>query len=169
MTNPILRTPTMVRLARHGAIGWDFDQTLVRNPENARHFWEFIKTTPEKRHVIVTFRSGGLEAEVWRDLAKETRLIGAENFTDVLNIGDQEWLDHNDALALRRAGVLTGVLTPAEVYYLGWKGQTCRQNGLTAMVDDDIPMVMNGCERHGVTFFDSLYPLEDELEEEDNL
>jgi hypothetical protein len=142
---------------------------LVNNQQNARHFWEFIKATPMKRHVIVTFRTHGMEDVVWRDLAAETRLVGPENFAGVLNIADQDWMNYSDALALRRLGCLPDEPTPAEVHYLGWKGQTCRQNRLTAMVDDDIGLVMNGCEQHGVTFFDSQYPLEDELEEEYHL
>lgn len=135
------------------AIGWDFDGTLIDHPASeAMH--AFILAHPEKRHVIVTFRTHGMERRIWRELAQYPGAPRSENFVGILNIEDEAWEAHNTHTIQRQIGRLSGPPTKEELYYVEWKGMVCHRHGLTALVDDNIPHTISGCEKHGIILID---------------
>jgi hypothetical protein len=139
-------------LKAHDAIGWDFDGTLIGHPASDL-LHAFILAYPKKRHVIVTFRTHGMEKHVWRDLGRYPFAPPARAFAGVLNISNAAWEDHEDALMRRGAGLLEGAATVEEALYREWKGMTCAQHGLTVLVDDMPELVEAGCRKHGVAYF----------------
>jgi 8-oxo-dGTP pyrophosphatase MutT (NUDIX family) len=136
-------------LAAHHAIGWDFDGTLIGHPASPM-LHGFIRATPERRHVIVTFRTHELRAALPRDLAAIPGAPPISAFAAVESIPDALWLAFEEDRQRREAGALHGPLTAAERAYVEWKGATCRRLGLTVLVDDDAEHVGPGCEAHGV-------------------
>jgi hypothetical protein len=142
---------TFAILEHHNAIGWDFDETLVRHPYSAA-MHAYIKTHPEKRHVIVTFRTHGLQNRVFEELALYPDAPGPEAFDAVLNIADEAWAKFDAHRSARLRGEIGPELTEAETYYLEWKGATCREHGLTVLVDDMVDRVHEGCKKNGIVY-----------------
>jgi hypothetical protein len=147
-------------LDQHSAIAWDFDNTLVDHAKSeAIH--KYIRRHPEKRHVIVTFRSFGWQHEIWEILAKYLDAPPREAFDGLINIDDGRFypaeptagphVDHarlHDALRTINDRVfITDVAS-----YIEWKGGVCREHGLTVLVDDMREHVIAGCERHGICY-----------------
>jgi hypothetical protein len=144
----------LAKLAEHKAIGWDFDKTLV-NSEASEILHRFILDHPEIEHHIVTFRSHGLQHNVWVELEQYADAPGRGHFKGVVNIDDHRWEAWNDAVRRRTpGGGLSGPMSDAEVFYCSWKGQVCKDLGLTLLVDDDPSCVTLGCEAHGIAFYD---------------
>jgi hypothetical protein len=140
-------------LAQHAAIGWDIDGTLVDNPA-APALYRFIAAHPEKQHCLVTFRTHGLLRSIERDLARS----GCKDmsiFDTLLSVPEDMWLQWALQTQRRKDGLLSGKLLLAETVYMEWKGFICRQNGLTALVDDDRVNVERGCRRYGIVLFDA--------------
>ncbi len=138
-------------LLSHNAIGWDFDNTLVEHP-NSERMHAFINAHPEKRHVIVTFRTHGMVRSIWRELSFYPDAPRSDQFVGILNIDDAAWEAHNRHTMHRHIGRLKGPLTPEETYYVEWKGMICAEHGLTVMVDDRVDHVLEGCRKYGVAF-----------------
>lgn len=136
----------------YSAIGWDFDGTLIDNPRSPR-MHQFILDHPEKRHVIVTFRSHGWQHSIFEEMQRKyPDAPGPDCFDSVHNIDDNAWEKFNSAEQRRLLGLLTGRLTPWEEYYVEWKGMTCHHLGLPALVDDDPKNVVPGCEKYGIVY-----------------
>lgn len=140
------------RLKHHNAIAWDFDQTLVDNPASEQ-FHAFIRDTPTKRHCIVTFRSGVLFSAIGRDLA---RYPDPPQFDAIFGIEHERWAAWDHDQWRRQSGRLEGPPTPAEQFYVNWKGGICHREGLTALVDDDLVSAPPGCLLFGIDFFPAL-------------
>lgn len=130
-------------LLEHDSIGWDADGTLLDHPR-APAMHEFIRRTPEKRHVIVTFRSHGMERRIWTDLFRETDLLGRDDFDSVVNMSDEMF--EREYLSSRTPA---GLFIPTR-RYIEWKGEVCAHLGLTVLVDDATDQVLPGCERYGI-------------------
>lgn len=139
-------------LASHHNIGWDFDGTLMGHP-NSPLMHDYIRRYPEKRHWIVTFRSRGLEEEVFSLLrgAYYARAPRRADFEGVINISGWAYYCWNRVMTKRKRG-WGGPETRAERYWNAWKGRACREVGITVMIDDDAPAVRGGCEVHGVVY-----------------
>lgn len=143
MTFPILE--------EHDAIGWDFDGTLYdHKASEAMH--RFILEHPEKRHVIVTFRTHGIQHRVFEELAQYPKAPKPDAFDGVLNIEDVAWEKFSRNRHARSRGEIGPALTEEEIYYLDWKGATCAKHGLTVLVDDMVDRVRDGCEKNGVVY-----------------
>lgn len=146
-------------LANYPAIGWDFDQTLIDNP-NAPRFWGLIHRHEHIRHYIITFRSHGLEASVFRELAQYPGAPDPTAFTEVINIGNAYWTADRRARLTRDLRQLAGLsslpLSTAELFYQRWKALVCQQHGIPVLVDDNVEHTLPGCEHYGVRLFHSL-------------
>jgi len=134
------------------AIGWDFDGTLIDHA-NSRMFHEFILAHPDKRHVILTFRTHGYQNSMFRDmLLAYPDAPGPDKFSDVKNIADKAWMEFTKYNDRRLVGRLSGPLTPWEEYYVEWKGMMCRDLNLPVLVDDMPNHVLPGCEKYNVIY-----------------
>jgi hypothetical protein len=144
-------------LENHDAIAWDFDGTLYRHPKSpAMH--RFILDHPSTRHVIVTFRSHGMQHDIWDllDAAYGAASPTRDHFESVLNIADEIYERFAEQDRIRRMRKLAGQSDapphPDETAYTEWKGRICREHGLTVLVDDKIEHTLEGCEKAGVCF-----------------
>ena len=136
----------------YSAIAWDFDGTLVDHANSVR-MHQFILAHPEKRHVIVTFRTHGWEKAVFEEMQqKYPDAPGAACFDSVHNIADAVWMRFAAFQQLRLSGSLTGPLTPWEKYYVEWKGLTCHRLGVPVLIDDDSANVVPGCEKYSIVY-----------------
>ncbi len=130
-------------------IAWDFDLTLVGH-KAGRKMHEFIRATPQTEHLIVTFRSHGMQHAIWEDLAQETDAVNRTHFSNAFNIDD----GLADAAArLRRQRerrVYAGPESPVERAYRHWKGLVCARAGASVLVDDRTEDVAPGCAAFGI-------------------
>lgn len=151
---PPLTGAAFTALRRHHGIAWDFDETLVDHPASIR-LQAFIVANPQIHHVIVTFRSHGMERRVWDDLARYPDAPTEAAFAGMINISNRAYEAFSRDNDARVDGLkpLTGPLTPAELYYVNWKGRMAAQHGLTALVDDRTEQVAAGCQTYGITLF----------------
>lgn len=140
-------TTTISALCGHKAIAWDFDDTLVGHP-NAPIMHRFIAQNPHLRHVIVTFRTHGMQDRIFDELGRYRTAPPESAFEAVINISDRRWEDFHKKQK-QNISYAFG-LSPEEKYYLEWKGMVCRDNGLTVLVDDDTENVRLGCERYHI-------------------
>lgn len=131
------------------AIGWDFDGTLIDHPA-ARLMHRFIRATPERRHVIITFRTGGMLRDLGRDLRRYRSAPPMSAFESVHAIDHEAWEQFMMAEWQRKAGILKGPITEIEDTYVNWKGQQCRELGVPVLIDDNLPHTKPGCERYGI-------------------
>lgn len=136
-----------------GSIGWDFDCTLIDNPESEL-MHQYILAHPEKKHFIVTFRSHGLQNTIWEELGDTDIYPNAPNkshFVQILNLPDEMYEQYR---AFQEKGPQH---YPIEYYlrYVEWKGRTCAFNGIDILVDDDVKHTKSGCALYGVKFLDS--------------
>ena len=142
----------------HAAIGWDFDNTLIGHWKSAA-IHRYIRAHPEKRHVIVTFRSFGWQHDVWEDLAQYAHAPPRETFDGLIHMDDARFVpavppsgpivEHaraHDALRI----IAGQVLITDVASYIEWKGETCHRHGLTVLVDDMRDQVLAGCAKHGI-------------------
>lgn len=140
----------MIALRGHSAIGWDFDGTLFGH-HNSRRMIRFIAKNPALRHVIVTFRSHGSQREVFPLLRADHPTVPVETlFERVVSIPDRLFFRAQRDRYERIMGRRLGPLTPHERLYIEWKGEACRDHGLTVLVDDMTEDVLPGCEMHGI-------------------
>ncbi len=153
-----LRARAFQRLASHMDIGWDLDGTLI-NHQAAPALQRFIMATPHIRHVLVTFRTKRQGAP-WGLLAGYASGIGAAHFDRVLHLPEELCAGLSEDTAARRGGrwpSLPPLPLPwrraADAVHRTWKGHICRQEGITALVDDLTSLVAEGCRRHGVELF----------------
>lgn len=141
--------PPFDELRRHRTIGWDLDLTLIGHPASpAMH--DFIRATPEIRHLIVTFRSHGAQNHIWSDLAGVDGAPPPSCFAGVVNIDDAIVQAFRRINQHRTSGHYTGPLSPAEALYRSWKGRMCAQWGATILIDDMTEYVALGCTLHGI-------------------
>ena len=148
---------TFALLDQHDAIAWDFDGTLHRHPRSAA-MHRYILEHPEKRHVIVTFRSHGMQHDIWAllDGLYGPDAPAKEDFEGVLNISDEMYERFAAQERIRRMRKLAGQSDDPphadEIAYVEWKGRICKQHGLTVLVDDKIEHTEDGCLRLGICF-----------------
>lgn len=141
-------------LAKYPAIGWDFDGTLI-NCANAPLFWSFIKANPQIKHVIVTFRTHGLEDRVF-DVLEAMGGPVAHHFDGLASIPYELWERNNHCIKRRGYADLGGPPTSDEIEYQMWKGMKCAELGLPVLIDDMGVDVEDGCKYHGVEWFDPM-------------
>lgn len=142
------------RLAKHDAIGWDVDGTLVYGGENATAFREFIFANPHKRHCLVTFRTHDLLTRLEGDLARHG-FKDITVFDKILSVPANMWMEWAILQQQRKENKTVGRLLLPETAYMEWKGFICRQEGLTALVDDDLLNTERGCKRYGIALIDA--------------
>lgn len=148
-------------LDRHDAIGWDFDGTLIRHTRSeAMH--AYILANPHKKHVIVTFRTFGWQDRVWQHLAEiYPRAPARALFQGVVGIEQEKFFavesEDDPRIALHRQHdalrTIDGKIYITEIEpYVHWKGEVCRQRGLSVLVDDMRDLVLPGCRKHGIDY-----------------
>jgi len=148
----------LAALDPYDGIAWDFDNTLVDNP-NASLFYQYIQENPEKRHQIVTFRTHGMQDRMFPRL-QETEGAPTENdFRGYFNVPDDLWFNWNMDQIKRERGIITGRPTEAETLYGLWKGYICRKHGLSVLIDDDLISTVPGCKKYKIKLMSS-YTLE---------
>lgn len=130
-------------------IGWDLDGTLIDHPASSV-LHALISKFPQKRHVLITFRTHGLRLRIERDLGAYPTAPNLAMFEAVHSISDRRWEAFEIARMQRKAGMLSGPLTPDEEYYVEWKGHMCQKLSLPVLVDDNTTHTKPGCERHGI-------------------
>jgi hypothetical protein len=147
-----LNFATIDRLATHMDVGWDLDGTLVGHSLSP-FLHRFIRDHRAIRHVIVTFRTRLMEAQVWSELAQFRTAPDRSFFKGVLHVPDDVISDV--VLRRERLGFVRHLapFSAAEQRFRHWKGQACWEHGLTALVDDMTGMVGTGCRRYGVELF----------------
>lgn len=132
-------------LGPHQVIGWDVDGTILDHP-NAPVMHRYIIDNPEKRHIIVTFRSHGWQNEIFSELAAMHDVFaGPEHFDGILNVPDDVFI--------RFQRHSSRVLKSQERNvrdYIEWKGRVCKEAGITVLVDDNPHHVLPGCDMHGI-------------------
>lgn len=132
-------------LDKHQSCGWDFDGTIYDHPKSEL-MHAYIKAHPEKRHVIVTFRSHGWQNDVWENLYSTYPDAPEKGcFEGIVNIDDEIYAKFHDAS--RGPVLLMGDDIRA---YTEWKGQKCAELGLTVLIDDMTMMVVDGCKKHNI-------------------
>ncbi len=153
------QSPTLNRLASHMDIAWDLDGTLIEHPASSM-LHSFILGTPQIRHVIITFRTERRHGGPWAPLARYNRALGPKVFKKAIYMPDALWEKYAGAHPARSHGirsVIRRVLRPTgpalDQACRSWKGLTCHQEGITALVDDLTQAVAAGCKRHGIELF----------------
>lgn len=140
----------LAKLASHMDIGWDLDGTLIGHPASPL-LHRFIRAHRRMRHVLITFRTRRRHADPWSDLRAYQDAPRPEAFADVV------FLDEAAAEIVSRieqsARWLWRRPDPEQLLHLEWKGRVCREQGLTALVDDKPRMVAPGCRRYGIDLF----------------
>lgn len=142
-------------LASHHSIGWDFDGTLYGH-RCSPLMHAYIRRNPLKKHFIVTFRTHGMQWEVFTELraAYGRRAPAADEFSGVLNIEDTAYEELGNIR--RRKLIIPGQrpsdVHPAETYWMEWKGGICAKHGITVLLDDMTSDVIDGCEKHGIVY-----------------
>lgn len=140
-------------LDQHEAIGWDFDGTLW-NHQRASLMWDYIKSHPEKKHYIVTFRSGWrngkrwAEDGCWDDLIRCGSELTADHFVEIINMDDETFDLHGARISPG------GIYLDVSDTYKEWKGLACSQNGITVLIDDNPDHTLSGCFLYGVCYVD---------------
>lgn len=135
-------------LKTHAAIGWDLDGTLIGH-DKSRAMREFILATPEKRHVLITFRSHGLVPEIWPDLNRVGLTI--DHFAASIHMTDEMYESEYMSQRPIASGGRVGLIIPTQ-RYLEWKGEVCRDHGCTVLVDDNESNTLSGCRKHGIVY-----------------
>lgn len=139
-------------LLRHKAIAWDLDETLIDHP--ASYFLqEFINLNPQIEHSIVTFRTHGMENDIWQDIASYPHSPLPSAFKRVFHPSNKIFSDYQILSTARADGLLTGPLMRGEIDFLEWKGKICADNGLSVLVDDRTNFVEIGCKKYGIVLF----------------
>ncbi len=142
-------------LDQFSSIGWDFDGTLIDNPNSVR-IQNYITTHPEKTHSIITFRTHGMQNTIFLELnQKYPNSPDKKHFEYVINFDDERYLRYYFIQRARAAHRFSGPLTPDEIYYRTWKGMVCKQHNIQVIVDDKPEDVLPGCYQYGISFIDS--------------
>lgn len=134
---------TMNYLQRFAIIAWDLDGVLF-NSAHQSDFHRYIRENAlRQKHLIITFRSCGLEDLIWSDLASCGARLTADHFERVVSVPHSLWLerasDGGHSLAYRE-----------------WKGQVAASLGAEVLIDDDRDHVLPGCLRYGVEYYHPL-------------
>lgn len=128
----------MQDLAKYTTIGWDFDETLCGN-ENSKRFWQYIEQNQHQRHHIVTFRTGRMFRDLWRDLAKAGSFLLPLHFRGIHGVPEEIY--HRARIG-----------TPDGEEYFFWKGRTCLEHGVEVLIDDDLLGVWAGCSEYEIDY-----------------
>ena len=121
-------------------IGWDFDGTIHEHPL-AEQFHRFIIENPyDQEHHIITFRSGGYELYIPRELEKYvTGLLVDQHFLSLETVPHDYWVNNK-----------MSPIILLDDPYLKWKGLRCKELGIEVLIDDDTHAVKMGCGEHGI-------------------
>ena len=145
-------------LKDHHSIGWDFDGTVCDH-SRTKLMWNYIKSNPQKKHYIVTFRSGeqfyskhGIvrwaEQGCWIDLLDCGSGLSEEHFVSIIHMSDREFEENCSKRTL------SGLYTEPSSYYVEWKGKVCADHGITVLIDDNESHTKPGCDKYGITYVD---------------
>lgn len=111
----------------HKRVGLDLDGTII-NGANEDFIKQWLSFTRSEVHII-TFRHS-----ISQELVDHLK-----NYTAIVCI---HFLPRN--------------IREFSNEYLLWKGKTCYENNLTALIDDDEVGVINGCKKYGIKFVNAL-------------
>lgn len=119
------------KLYSHTSIGWDIDDTLL-NTSHASVLFNFIESTPDRNHNLITFRNGNL-LDGLRDELENARPGIFEKFTELYTLPEGiEW-------------------DKSSCFIRAFKPLTCVQNYITVLVDD-LTWLDKECRSYGVDY-----------------
>lgn len=141
------------KLQRFPAIAWDFDGTLIDHP-NSPLMHKFILSHPDKRHIILTFRTHGLQHSMFREMQQKyyPDAPGPDAFAGVHSIPDKAWERFFQTQQRRLMHQIDGPPNLWEEYYVEWKGMICQREHLPILIDDKAEHVLPGCEKYGILY-----------------
>ena len=135
----------MKMLEDYARVCWDFDDTLIGH-HNSHLFWQYIIDNPyDQEHHIITFRSGGMQKLILRDLDAYGSGLSRSHFKAFWSIPHKLWVEFHE---IEDPSKYDG-----DHPYLHWKGEICRALEASVLIDDDTRNVIKGCEAHGITLF----------------
>jgi hypothetical protein len=135
-------------LKPYDAIAWDIDGTLIGGG-NSAYLRNFIHQHPEKRHHVVTFRTGD-------DWIAHTRVelsrydLGPDVISSISHVPDAYYHAYAQAAEFPDDERI-------DLFYL-WKGREAARLGCGVLVDDLPALVLPGCRHYGVAFVDANDP-----------
>lgn len=148
----------MLSLERHDRIALDLDGTLI-DGQTSPLIQDFVRSNPEKKFWIVTFRTPAQVHTVASELANVGLPIG--DFQRVIPMPERYVMEFEEDQRQRRFARLPGLDTPGvtpfpgEFRYLHWKGYVCKRIGATVLVDDLPRLSQMGCQQFGIELVDA--------------
>jgi hypothetical protein len=144
-------------LDKHEKIGWDIDKTLFQGP-HSDFFINYINSTPNKVHHIITFRDRAWANRAWGEL-REAGL----NTSLIKSIQSlPQGVHDTHAMRSRHPEACDVYMTQNNMeeeefhaladQYAFWKGERAMILGCTLLVDDLRESVLPGCQLHGIEF-----------------
>lgn len=158
-------------LAGHNGIGIDIDETLINGPSSlALQRWCAENHETHNLHLI-TFRYNGDFHYIGQDLADAN--VDINMFRGIHGIPAEASIPfHNMVMKVGRrdrakthAKWLRGLAhhkikeedyLEQEAKFAMWKGEKCKELGLTVLLDDLESFVKPGCDAHGIVFINSI-------------
>ena len=148
----------LVKLKEHDKIGIDIDHTLISENPQKEFLRKFIIENQGKiDFFLITFRSP-LSTDkdnyewidrVYKDIKKDWPEYKTEYFKGLYGVPKH--------LEKARKTWYNGFGITKELFeYLEWKGKMCHELGATALVDDMYDMVINGCSKYNVEYFNPI-------------
>ena len=113
-------------LDEHKRIGLDLDGTFAFGV-HSKEIREYVKHSKQQFHII-TFRSE-LPKDMYKDLMKYKNIVSVQCRPPEIIEFSKEFCE--------------------------WKGKVCKKLGCTALIDDDIAAVINGCLEYDVQLFNT--------------
>ena len=142
----------MQHISQFDTIGWDIDGTLLNGPASYK-IRDFIFKNPQKKHYLVTFRTGDLLKQTESHMAsfgyKDLKI-----FKKILSVPENIWLNYIVVEDQNRRNKNNKLSFP-HLQFMEWKGYICKMEGIPILVDDDIERTERGCIRYGIKLFDS--------------
>ncbi|MCS7316788.1 MAG: hypothetical protein NZZ41_00495 [Candidatus Dojkabacteria bacterium] len=124
-------------LKNYTSIAFDLDGTLIGDNYYKHCFWDFISKNKNIDYFIVTFRERKECVSLWEEIEKESNgLLTKNNFKTHDFFIDNFVKQNNNELKL-------------------WKGFVCANIGAQILVDDMQELVIEGCKKYGIDFFNS--------------
>lgn len=155
-------------LNRHKAVGIDIDGTLI-NGINSNALQRWIEAYHDEIEFhLITFRDSEDVKQAPDDIMMgrgEMKWFKGLHSIPAEIIDPFNWNYVHIAVALRNGQIAKAKRTLAhrgvpweewidiDAKAREWKGLKCKELGLTAMIDDIPTMVLPGCEKHGIEFF----------------
>lgn len=148
-------------LDNHKNIAVDIDETLINGGLASLKIQKYIlENNFEKNFFLITFRTGTYVDTVWQDIAYENDEIIPAMFKGLYSIpGDIRdayakfnWYKRMNFIHDPEIEARMEELEELANQYTLWKGFQAKKLNCTILIDDLREMVINGCNKYGVTY-----------------